>query len=102
MDLDTGKVTPLEIQVQGPRVTPNRIAAALAECRRDGIGFLDALQRYIFCGLGKGCVDLPGFVEGLRRASFAGWMVVEEDTSPDVPLVAARRNRRYLEEVFGI
>jgi inosose dehydratase len=74
----------------------------LADCRQDGIGFLDALRRYIFCGLGKGCVDLGGFVEGLRRASFAGWMVVEEDTSPDLPLVAARRNRRYLQERFGI
>jgi inosose dehydratase len=76
--------------------------AVLADCRRDGIGFLDALRRYIFCGLGKGCVDLSGFVEGLRRASFAGWMVVEEDTSPDPPLVAARRNRRYLRETFRI
>ena len=67
----------------------------LAECQAHGIGFLDALRRYIFCGLGKGSVDLHGFVEGLRRAAFAGWMVVEEDTSPDPPLVAARRNRRY-------
>jgi inosose dehydratase len=74
----------------------------LVECQVDGIGFLDALRRYIFCGLGKGSVDLQGFVEGLQRARFAGWMVIEEDTSPDPPLVAARRNRRYLREVFGI
>jgi inosose dehydratase len=74
----------------------------LVECQEDGIGFLDALRRYIFCGLGKGSVDLQGFVEGLQRARFAGWMVIEEDTSPDLPLVAARRNRRYLREVFGI
>ncbi len=74
----------------------------LAECQTNGIGFLDALRRYIFCGLGKGSVDLPGFVEGLQRAEFSGWMVVEEDTSPDPPLAAARRNRRYLKEMFGI
>ena len=37
-----------------------------------------------------------------RRAAFAGWMVVEEDTSPDPPLVAARRNRQYLRDNFGI
>jgi len=74
----------------------------LAECQAQGIGFLDALRRYIFCGLGKGSVDLQGFVEGLRRADFAGWMVIEEDTSPDPPLVAARRNRQYLRENFGI
>jgi inosose dehydratase len=76
--------------------------AVLAECRAHGIGFLDALRRYVFCGLGKGGVDLESFVEGLHRAAFAGWMVVEEDTSPDPPLVAARRNRRYLKEMFGI
>jgi inosose dehydratase len=74
----------------------------LAECRTQGIGFLDALRGYIFCGLGKGSVDLHGFVEGLRQAGFAGWMVVEEDTSPDPPLMAACRNRRYLQDVFGI
>ena len=74
----------------------------LAECQAHGIGFLDALRRYIFCGLGKGSVDLHGFVEGLRQAAFSGWMVIEEDTSPDRPLVAARRNRRYLKETFGI
>ena len=74
----------------------------LAECQGQGVGFLDALQRYIFCGLGKGSVNLTGFVEGLRQAAFAGWMVIEEDTSPDPPLTAARRNRRYLHEMFGI
>ena len=66
----------------------------LAECRAQGLGFLAALRRYIFCGLGKGSVDLQGFVEGLRRAEFSGWMVIEEDTSPDPPLIAARRNRQ--------
>jgi hypothetical protein len=29
-------------------------------------------------------------------------MVIEEDTSPDPPLVAAGRNRRYLKDTFGI
>ena len=76
--------------------------AVLADCQAHGIGFLDALRRYIFCGLGKGGVDLAGFVAGLKHASFSGWMVIEEDTSPDPPLVAARRNRRYLRETFGI
>jgi inosose dehydratase len=74
----------------------------LGQCQVQGIGFLDALRRYIFCGLGKGSVDLQGFVEGLQRAGFSGWMVIEEDTSPDPPLVAACRNRRYLKETFGI
>ena len=94
------------IRTFGPRIRYVHIKdvnpEVLADCQTQGIGFLDALQRYIFCGLGKGNVDLQGFVEGLRRADFAGWMVVEEDTSPDPPLVAARRNRQYLQDNFGI
>ena len=74
----------------------------LARCRRQKLSFLDALRAYVFCGLGKGGVDLKGFVEGLQRFAFSGWMVIEEDTSPDPPLVAARRNRRYLKDTFGI
>ena len=74
----------------------------LARCRRDGLSFLDALRLYVFSGLGKGCVDLNGFVAALRKVEFSGWMVIEEDTSPDPPLLAARRNRRYLKDTFGI
>lgn len=102
-----GGADPVEVvRTFGPRIRYVHIKdvnpEVLAACRAQGIGFLDALRRYVFCGLGKGGVDLGGFVEGLRRAVFSGWIVVEEDTSPDPPLVAARRNRRYLQEMFGI
>jgi len=98
---------PVEVvRTFGPRIRYVHIKdvnpEVLADCQTQGIGFLDALRRYIFCGLGKGSVDLQGFVEGLRRSAFAGWMVVEEDTSPDPPLVAARRNRQYLRDNFDI
>ncbi len=76
--------------------------AVLARCRSQKLSFLEALRAYVFCGLGKGCVDLKGFVDALQRSQFSGWMVIEEDTSPAPPLVAARRNRRYLRETFGI
>ncbi len=74
----------------------------LLRCRRQKLSFLEALRAYVFCGLGKGGVDLKGFVDALQRSAFSGWMVLEEDTSPDPPLAAARRNRRYLKETFGI
>jgi inosose dehydratase len=76
--------------------------AVLADSRRRGWSFLESLRHYVFCGLGAGCVDLPGFVVALAAAGFAGWMVIEEDTSPDPPLAAAQRNRRYLRTHFGI
>jgi inosose dehydratase len=74
----------------------------LAVAREKGLSFLDALRSYIFCDLGKGCVDLRRFMEALRRANFSGWMVVEQDTSPGTPLETAARNRRYLKETFGL
>jgi inosose dehydratase len=102
-----GGADPVEVvRTFGPRVRYVHIKdvdpKVLAQCRRDGLSFLDALRLYIFCGLGKGCVDLRAFVGTLRNVGFSGWMVIEEDTSPDPPLVAARRNRRYLKETFGI
>jgi inosose dehydratase len=74
----------------------------LSRARRDGLGFLEALREYVFCGLGRGSVDLDRFMAALRAAEFSGWLVIEEDTSPDPPLVAARRNRQYLKERYGI
>ncbi len=74
----------------------------LARARQDGLGFLDALRGYVFCGLGRGAVALDPFVAALRAAGFRGWLVIEEDTSPDPPLEAARRNRRFLRERYGI
>jgi sugar phosphate isomerase/epimerase len=47
-------------------------------------------------------VDLGRFVDALRNVNFSGWMVIEEDTSPRSPLEAARANRRYLKERFGL
>lgn len=98
---------PVEVvETFGPRVWYVHIKdvnpAVLALSSQNGLGFLDALRSYIFCGLGKGCVDLRRFVDALRKASFSGWMVIEEDTSPLAPFEAARANRRYLKETFGL
>ncbi|MFB3819118.1 MAG: TIM barrel protein [Candidatus Methylomirabilales bacterium] len=74
----------------------------LDSARRNGLGFLGALKAYVFCGLGHGGVDLDRFMGALREAHYSGWLVIEEDTSPDPPLLAARRNRRYLKARYGI
>lgn len=102
-----GGADPVEVvRSFGPRVRYVHIKdvdpEVLARCRREGLSFLEALRLYVFSGLGKGCVDLRGFVGALRDVGFSGWMVIEEDTSPDSPLVAARRNRQYLKDTFSI
>jgi len=101
-----GGADPVEVvETYGPRVwyvhikdvNPN----VLVLSTQDGLGFLGSLRSYIFCGLGKGCVDLRRFMDALRTVNFSGWMVIEEDTSPLSPLEAARVNRCYLKETFG-
>lgn len=102
-----GGADPVEVvEAFGPRVWYVHIKdvnpAVLALSSQNGLGFLDALRSYIFCGLGKGCVDLRRLVDALRKVRFSGWMVIEQDTSPEPPLETARRNRRYLKETFGL
>ena len=102
-----GGADPVEVtRTHGRRVRYVHIKdvnpAVLADSRRHAWSFLESLRHYVFCGLGSGCVDLPGFVAALRSVGFAGWMVIEEDTSPDPPPAAARRNRRYLRDRFDI
>jgi inosose dehydratase len=76
--------------------------SVLALSTQNGLGFLGALRSYIFCDLGKGCVDLRRFMDALRAVNFSGWMVIEQDTSPRPPLETARANRRYLKATFGL
>lgn len=102
-----GGADPVEVvEAYGPRVWYVHIKdvnpGILAMSTQNGLGFLGALRSYIFCGLGQGCVELRRFMDALRKARFSGWMVIEQDTSPESPLVTARKNLRYLKETFGL
>jgi inosose dehydratase len=102
-----GGADPVEVvEAYGPRVWYVHIKdvdpAVLSRSQQNGLGFLGALRSYIFCPLGRGCVDLKRFIEALRAVGFSGWMVVEEDTSPTPPLLAAQINRCYLRNVLGV
>jgi inosose dehydratase len=102
-----GGADPVEVvETYGPRVWYVHIKdvnpGILARSTQNGLGFLGALRSYIFCGLGQGCVELRRFMDALRNVRFSGWMVIEQDTSPDPPLVTAQKNRRYLNETFGL
>ena len=73
----------------------------LERVRSEHIGFVDAVRMGLFVELGTGFVDLPLIVEALERASYQGWLIVEQDAPAD-PLASATRNRRYLSEAFGL
>ncbi len=102
-----GGADPVEVvETYGPRVWYVHIKdvhpGVLALSTGNGLGFLGALRSYIFCDLGRGCVDLRRFMAALRQADYSGWMVIEQDTSPKSPLETALANRRYLRETFGL
>jgi inosose dehydratase len=69
--------------------------------RRERWDYQTALRHGLFCELGQGSVDFPAMLRGLTRASYDGWIVVEQDVLPAMgaPLDSARRNRQYLRRI---
>jgi len=78
----------------------------LESARRDGIGFLEAVRRGVFCELGDGAVDLDSVIQGLSAEGYSDWAIVEQDVDTsraDVkPFESALRSRQYLRKVIGI
>lgn len=78
----------------------------LETARRDGIGFLQAVRRGVFCELGAGGVDLTRVIQDLTAGGYSDWAIVEQDVdtrAADVrPFESAIRSRQYLKNVIGI
>jgi inosose dehydratase len=72
----------------------------LQKSRENGWSFAQALKSYIFAPLGEGIARVPEVVDSLRQAGYSGWLVVEQDTTPDDPTQIAAKNRRYLEPLI--
>jgi inosose dehydratase len=76
--------------------------ATLATSRDESWSFLDALRHCIFCEFGEGMVDIPAIVMSLGGHGFAGWVVVEQDTSRRRSFDNAVTSRRFLRHHCGI
>jgi inosose dehydratase len=80
--------------------------SVLETVRQEGVGFLEAVRRGVFCELGEGAVGFSQVIQGLQAVNYEGWAVVEQDvdiTQPGVdPLQSASRSRVYLHTVIGI
>lgn len=78
----------------------------LESVRRDGIDFLEAVRRGVFCELGEGAVDLKKVIGDMTAGGYSGWAIVEQDVDTrreDVkPFESAIRSRQYLRNVIGI
>jgi inosose dehydratase len=72
----------------------------LKKSRENGWSFAQALKSYIFAPLGEGIARVPEVIDSLRQAGYSGWLVVEQDTTPDDPTQIAAKNRRYLEPLI--
>ena len=71
------------------------------QARREGWDYFEAVRHGVFCELGKGSVDFPAIAAELKRRSYGGWIVVEQDVLPGLgtPAESAARNRAYLRSI---
>ncbi len=78
----------------------------LEQVRQEGIGFLDAVRRGVFCELGQGAVNIREVIKGLTNNGYSGWAIVEQDTDARQagvdPFASAVRSRQYLRSSIGI
>ena len=72
----------------------------LKKSRENGWSFGQALKSYIFAPLGEGIARVPEVIASLRQAGYTGWVVIEQDTTPDDPTKVAAKNRDYLEPLI--
>jgi inosose dehydratase len=78
----------------------------LEAARRDGVGFLEAVRRGVFCELGEGAIDLKRIIQDMTAGGYADWAIVEQDvdtrSSHVKPIESARRSREFLRSEIGI
>jgi inosose dehydratase len=78
----------------------------LEAARRDGVVFLEAVRRGVFCELGEGAVDLKTVIQEMTAGGYSDWAIVEQDvdtrTGNVKPFESALRSREYLRNVIGI
>jgi inosose dehydratase len=72
----------------------------LDRSRAEQWGFDKALKSFIFTPLGQGMARVPEVIRALRDHQYAGWLVIEQDTTPLDPTENAKQNRIYLEQLL--
>jgi inosose dehydratase len=83
------RVTHVHLKDVDPAVLTRLQAGALG-----GLG--DAIGERIFTELGAGILDLDGVIAALAKLDYAGWMIVEQDTTWAPPSESAAIGRRVL------
>lgn len=69
----------------------------------NGWSFAKAVSQGIMCEPGKGSINFKELFDYMKNIEYEGWVVVEQDLYPvesfDIPLVIAKRTRKYLKSV---
>jgi inosose dehydratase len=75
--------------------------AIAAQSRKENWDYFKAVEKGVFCELGKGEVNFPAIKAELEKQGFSGWIVVEQDVLPGMgkPFDSALRNRKYLKSI---
>ena len=73
-----------------------------ARSRKNEWDYFASVENGVFCELGNGDVDFPAFLAELRKRSYDGWIVVEQDVLPGMgsPYESADRNLQYLNSIL--
>lgn len=89
------------IHAYGDRIThvhlkdvDSAVLARLQAGELDGLGH--AIRERLFTELGAGSLDLDGVIEALVERDYAGWLVVEQDSTWGPPSESAAIGRRIL------
>ena len=74
------------------------VKAAMATGEVDG--FLAGLRNRVFCESGRGLLDVRGILETLYRMDYAGWVMVEQDTTWRPPSESAAMSRAVVDLIL--
>ena len=89
------RVTHVHLKDVDPDVLADLRSGALTGLRR-------AVGARIFTELGSGALDLPGCLRVLAERGYAGWLMVEQDSSWSPPSEAAAIGRRVLASMLAV
>lgn len=72
-----------------------------AKSKVESWDYFQSVGSGVFCELGKGTVDFAAIVAELKKQSYSGWIVVEQDVLPGMgnPKVCAQRNRDFIQSL---
>jgi inosose dehydratase len=75
-------------------------AVKAAMVTREVDGFLAGLRHRVFCEAGRGLLDVRGILRTLDGMDYAGWLMVEQDTSWRPPSESAAMSRAVIDLIL--